>query len=675
MTSQLDCSQMASQRFLEAHCCLCNYQGLLADHLRKSKQCAKNLRKEPSLQMVAPDDEVFIVKATVMLRGCPAPNCPGGRHQQIPESCLLWWREIGWRIMGWKGPSENAETATIKKKECMFRRNFLRKDRQPNENQHSQQIENASTNLENQRAKEESCQFCQHQGQLVHHLHQTSRCLRAYVQQYLPTRGHLYVGKNDLAVFELGLVTLFCPNPTCVGSLQEEGFNRHVRGGCLESYQDEGKRLYQWDSGLGAALLCTKLWKRRAWLKNYIKEAGTYEENLAKALRIVCFQCKIRGPLQSSNEHKMSVSYSPEGMQWVCSKCCKGDERHVDVVLNAVERARELGTPAAYDDTMKKVIVVDQRSDNARVVFVPACVVPDHDTADVVTDAQLNPRNTTVLVPKNPEALEEIGDEASERANMAKESLESVAEFFGRRLLFGPVTECVSVFYRLKIAQIRLERLSMLKNMSSTSKGKIVSRDPNMAAVKDRNPHLAVTQKFCLTNTCDWSPAAQERRSQESAARASVNGRMKIKIEMTVLKKVAVDSPHLRDIISETLHVLGQTSLISTAPLVLNYLKAKVELIVKHVISQSYQNWDLELRFSEQEWSAEMVGFLYCKEFEEINGKIACGDASEDEVLKEAKKYQHLLPTTTTSKSRLMEDYFISEEYAEVLPKVILYLH
>ena len=103
VSSQLDLSQMADGRFLEAHRCLCNFDGLLADHLRKSAECVKNLRKESALLIVAPDDEVFIVKVTVMLRGCPAPNCPGGGHQQIPQSCLLWWREIGWMIMGWKG--------------------------------------------------------------------------------------------------------------------------------------------------------------------------------------------------------------------------------------------------------------------------------------------------------------------------------------------------------------------------------------------------------------------------------------------------------------------------------------------------------------------------------------------------------------------------------------------
>ena len=127
-----------------------------------------------------------------------------------------------------------------------------------------------------------------------------------------------------------------------------------------------------------------------------------------------------------------------------------------------------------------------------------------------------------------------------------------------------------------------------------------------------------------------------------------------------------MDSPHLRDIISETLRFLGPTSLISTAPLALNYLKAKVDLLVKHIISQTYQNWDLDLQFSEQEWTVQMVGFLYCKEFEDFNGKIARGEVAEDEFDKEAREYQHVLPTTTTSKNRLMEDYSIDEEFAEV---------
>ena len=110
-----------------------------------------------------------------------------------------------------------------------------------------------------------------------------------------------------------------------------------------------------------------------------------------------------------------------------------------------------------------------------------------------------------------------------------------------------------------------------------------MSCNPNTAAVTERNPHFAATQNFCLTTTCNWSPAAQEKRSQESAARACVNGCWKIKTELTLLRKVATDSPHLRDILSGLRGLNGPTSLLSSAPLVLNYLKAKVDLLVKHV--------------------------------------------------------------------------------------------
>ena len=313
---------------------------------------------------------------------------------------------------------------------------------------------------------------------------------------------------------------------------------------------------------------------------------------------------------------------------------------------------------------MKMVLVEDKQHHHQRVVFVPACLISDYNDPNI-SDRELNPLHTTVLVPKNPEALDQIGDEAGERANLAKESLERVAEYFGRRFLIGPVTECVSVFYRLKIAQIRIERLSMLSIMTKTRKGKIKSRNPNYASCKERKPHFATTQKFCLTNTCSWSPSAKEKRSQESAARACVNGRVKIKVDITILKELATDSPHLRDIISETL-LLHSPPLICLAPLVLNYLKAKVRLLIKHFFSQTCKDWDLDLRFSEKEWTVRLVGFLYCEEFEEINSKIASGAVMQEEIIKEVAKNRHLLPTTTTSRREIMEIHSMTEEQAEV---------
>ena len=217
------------------------------------------------------------------------------------------------------------------------------------------------------------------------------------------------------------------------------------------------------------------------------------------------------------------------------------------------------------------------------------------------------------------------------------------------------------------MAEIRLERLSMLRNLKRTSKGKIISRDRNLAEVKDRHPHYAATQKFCLTNTCSWSPAAQEKRSKESAARANVNGQVKIKIEVTVLKKLAVDSPVLRDIIGGlAANSHFQASLISVAPTVLNFLKAKLKLLVKHIIAPTYTNWDLELCFAKQEWTVKMVGYLYCQELDELNRKIARGEISSKDFTREVARHQSILPTATLSAQRIMEDYQISKDRAQV---------
>ena len=674
VSSQLDPSQRSSQIFAETHVCLCNYDGLLADHLRNSKQCLDNLRKYPQLRMAAPNDEVFIVKSVIILRGCPAPGCPGGTHLQIPESCLVWWQQVGWKVMRWKGSSENAEAGEIKKRESMFRRNFVRRNTQPDGssnskdidyNQSSQQVENA--NLDIQREVEGCCQFCQNKEAIISHLHQSKPCLRAYVKQYLPKRGQSYLGKRDLAVFDLSLMISECANSACVGCLQQEGLRRHMQGDCFQFYQNEGEKLFQWDSGSDETSVYEKLKKRKTWLKNLLKDGGIYEEDIAKVMRMECRRCKIRGPLLDDSDHKMcavDIDQTSGGLVWECSKCEKGDKMHGEMVLQAIEKAAELGAPIESDDSMKMVVVEDKQHDCQRVVFVPACLLTDYDVPNI-NDRELNPLHTTVLVPKNPEALDQIGDEASERANLTKESLEKVAEFFGRRFFVGPVTECVSVLYRLKIAQIRVERLSMLSLLKKTTKGKVKSRNPNQVSCKERKPHFATTQKFCLTSTCSWSSSAKEKRSRESAARACVNGRVKIKVDMKIIQELAKDSPHLKDIIYETL-LLHNPPLISVAPLVLSYLKAKVSLLVKHLFSQTFKDWDLDLRFAEKEWTVRLVGFVYCEEFEELNSNIASGVVSQEEIIREVLKHRRLLPTTTTSRREIMEVYSMTEEQAEV---------
>ena len=630
------------------------------------------LRREPKLRMKAAG-ELFIVKTTLLQAGCPAPHCPeagfGHFDVEFPNQCLSWWRETGWRLMGWHGSTANVDSKAIKEKIRKFRKNFRQRNKDITEGRLQDDLsqDNAMSQI-NDGIKKHRCQFCYEECVLAHHIHQSKTCLTSYLQQHLQNRVHMYRGKTRLAVFDLGLLCGFCPNPGCEGTdVEGEWQRQHLDGACLVFFQTEGTLLFNWSKNLTGADVKEKLRHRKNDLKKFIgRDQGVeaFRKELASVLKFVCNRCSIQGPLLESEVHKiLGAGMNLHGPCWECSKCRGSDDLHQEMVMQGVERVRELGNRAEDGEKLKKVLVRDVDG-HPRVVFIPGnLLLEDEDEGEEARDEALNPNSTTVLVPRNPEALDHIGDDASERANQSRSILERVAEFFGRRHFFGPIADTLSVFYRLKLAEIRVERLTMMSSMKRTSKGKITSRNPNHAEVKDRHPHFAQTQKFCFTNTCSWSPAAQEKRSRESAARANVNGQVKIKVEVTVLKKLAVDNPVLRDII---FGLPAKPALISVAPTVLNFLKAKLKLMVKHIIAPTYSNWDLELRFADQEWTVKMVGYLYCEKLEELNSKIARGEVSSNEFTTEVARHQSILPTTALSAQRLMDEYQFSHDRAQV---------
>ena len=71
--------------------------------------------------------------------------------------------------------------------------------------------------------------------------------------------------------------------------------------------------------------------------------------------------------------------------------------------------------------------------------------------------------------------------------------------------------------------------------------------------------------------------------------------------------------------------------------------------------------------FDKQEWTVKLVGFLYCKEFEELNKKIACSGMSSMIIANEVRKHPSVMPTTALSTERIKRDYFISDDRAQVI--------
>ena len=633
------------------------------------------------------NDNQFIVKATLLVKGCPAPCCPGvkGGHQRevLPQHCVAWWRESGWQLMGWKGSRETAGGADIKKRISNFRKIFnlnrkkaLEQTSDTHARQEPSQLENSNrgndeevTDGDGQTGNRAGCNFCPFQGNMALHLEESIHCMTAHLEQHLLHRAYTYRGKSRLAIFDLGLVCNFCPNPLCSTDMGEESVTslRHLGSDCCKFYQNEGGCLLKWDKDLSVATIQSKLKNRKKWVKTtgLTEQIQKYHEEMAKVLKVVCVKCAIQGPLMDSKQHRICSLLNHDQPQWECLQCMNNNFVGQEVVREAVERLREMGRPAEHDDALKKVLIEYEGGQSRRVVFVPASLELDQEEENV-GDEHLNPLSTTVLVPKTPEALDEIGDEASKRANVEKKSLDKIAGYFGRRHFLGPVTESLSVFWRCKLAEIRAWRCSQVSNQRRTGKGKVMSRDPPCAAVKERNPHFAETKKFCLTSTCRWSDSAKEKRSQESAARLYINGQVRIKVRVTLIKKMATDSPLLAEIIRENMaSTHGPVPLVSLAPLVLNFLKAKVSLLLKHLIAPRYANWDLDLSFAKQEWTVEMVGYVFCEEFEELNQRIASGGVSASEMAAEVRKYPHILPTTASSLNKLTREYSLSEDRAQ----------
>ena len=134
----------SSQRFDEVHQCNCGHKGPIASHLRTNQQCVQGIRDELSIGQEM-SDESLIVHTTLLLQGCPAISCAGGKHDQIPEACISWWKESGWSVMQWEESGEDLTSSLIMQKCKEFVRDLI----QQNDDGGHEMSKTASDNNEN----------------------------------------------------------------------------------------------------------------------------------------------------------------------------------------------------------------------------------------------------------------------------------------------------------------------------------------------------------------------------------------------------------------------------------------------------------------------------------------------------------------------------------------------
>ena len=183
----------------------------------------------------------------------------------------MWWSESGWTLMGWSGAGTNATSKIVHQKVSQFRKNMRKRNKGPSDLTSSLQGEGRVDRQTNDDCRRPFCDFCPNQSSLANHLLNEETCLIAYLRRDLPHRAHKYNGRPKLAVFDLGIMRKFCPNPNCEGDLEGEGVNCHVGGACLQFYRTMGQQLFSWGDNLLASSIESKMKNRRITDKVFTK--------------------------------------------------------------------------------------------------------------------------------------------------------------------------------------------------------------------------------------------------------------------------------------------------------------------------------------------------------------------------------------------------------------------
>ena len=186
---------------------------------------------------------------------------------------------------------------------------------------------------------------------------------------------------------------------------------------------------------------------------------------------------------------------------------------------------------------------------------------------------------------------------------------------------------------------------------------------------------------------CSWSRLHQERRSSESAARACVNGQVKIFVRGLVLN--GFEDKDLKRILLEGCrwfvnagvesidqiqdHPLMEQFIIKMSPTILKYLRAKVKSFAKHIIAPNFSCYDLRLKFSEDFLKVDIEGYVWANQFCEVNRLIAADPEVKllPDVLDNVLQHQEMLPTVTLNWKYLADNYQIEEVRAKAIIKIV----
>ena len=480
-------------------CDVCNFRGRIANHLRSSPGCLKELRSRPSLRMKG-SDAMFILKTSLIIGECPSPNCRRSCQKEIPQECVAWWKSEGWDMLGWKGDKANADAKLILQKIQTMLVNRRKRRCQEEVTEGSQRTHNTTKNPN----ISSGCRSCGYQGGLMEHLSERQDCFEEHVKHYI-TKEQPEDSSDDYLrrklMLELSAVLNTCARMQCSTRRDVEYLGTHLAASsqCLQHYQHEGVYLSlpNWKPEDSSRIIS----RRVSQMRRRINESKTREDSrgyssfkkeIGNLLSHVCFKCRTMGPVLEEELSQMTCAGIDDSdtMQWRCALCTAQSPPFDEVSLKLKEEGQRLRSSDFHQERALKAVTSPGSN---KVIFAPSILAEAN--ADVQYIAPTF--SSVVLLPSEPPALRMLKN-MFDQALQQKVSLDNYVQELLKRPVIIDFEDFLSCLYRSMMASVRAFMDRIFKAISTVARGEVLSWNPNTTNANKRTPNLDMTLKGAL---------------------------------------------------------------------------------------------------------------------------------------------------------------------------------
>ena len=531
-------------------CDICHFKGRISLHLHSSSDCLRQLRSRPAFNFKGSDD-CFIVKLTLIIGECPNPNCTSGRHKEIPQECVQWWKDEGWNIMGWRGSKDEADADDMKRKIKKFLKNYKTKTtRTLTQESQSQSTQSSSHDASEAFTEHNKCCFCGESVELMLHLNQSESCLAAYVRHHLPADNcqaldsEIYRRKS---LFQLSAILKICARGECQSwrELKSSYLGAHLGRSelCLDFYRREIAflALPNWNPTATAVNISRRVSYMRRDLnehklrENYKGGIVHFEKELSEVMSLFCSNCALLGPLIEDKQHQMlCVGRDEEGMAvWHCGDCAYGTGSDFQQIK---EKFREdTMRMRSSEEGQGKVLTTFTNPFTGRPTLAPSSLT------EINPNDLPSPPNTStyICVPNLPAAAKSIQNMCDKAMEQKTELNKYCQEVLGRPFVTD-FQETFSCLFRCMAANLKSTMIKIHRGLSSVTRGEIIR--PNVTTAKMKTPNLGMTMSGALRDVCPWSVSYKEKRSEESRACSIINGQVKVFFRSAIINDDAEEN-------------------------------------------------------------------------------------------------------------------------------------